>query len=142
MSRATKQIALSVLGGLLASMLAASPATAITYTWALGKPSQVVAYQVGGGVITIATAAVLCKQTALVLDNTKPFVYDFQIGTPKGILCAWGVTSTPPYSAPIASYYQTGTPATVKVHTSTGIMTVNVQPAPPESATTSHLPFH
>jgi hypothetical protein len=142
MSRATKQIALSVLGGLLASVLAVSPATAITYTWALGKPSQIVAYQVGGGVVTVATAVVLCKQTELILDNTKPFVYDFKIGTPKGILCAWGALSPPPYSAPIASYYQTGTPATVKVHTSTGIQIINVQPAPPESATTSHLPFH
>jgi hypothetical protein len=136
MSRATKQIALSVLGGLLASVLAASPATAITYTWALGKPSQIVAYQVGNGVITIATAVTTCKPIQLVLD-TKPYVYDFKIGSPSGVLCAAGA-----YGAPIAAYYQVGSPATVSVHTKSGVMTVPVQPAPPESATTSHLPFH
>jgi hypothetical protein len=117
-------------------MLAASPATAITYTWALGKPSEIVAYQVGGGVVTIATAVVSCKRTELVL-GTKPFVYDFKIGTPTGILCAYGANG-----APIAAYYQVGSPATVTVHTKSGVVTVPVQPAPPESATTSHLPFH
>jgi hypothetical protein len=137
-----RQLALSVVGGLLASVLAASPATAITYTWSLGKPSEIVAYQVGGGVITVATAVVACKQTALVLDNTKPFVYDFNIGTPKGIFCGWGLTGPSAYRAPIASYYQTGSPSTVKVHTSTGIQTVNVQPAPPTQASIGHLPFH
>ena len=131
-----RQIAVSVVGGLLASVLAASPATAITYTWALGKPSEIVAYQVGGGVITIATAVVLCQPTKLVLDNTKPFVYDFKIGTTKGVLCAAS------YSAPIASYYQTGSPSTVKVHTSAGIRTINVQPAPPTQPSIGHLPFH
>jgi hypothetical protein len=136
MSRATRQIALSVLGGLLASMLAASPATAFTYTWALGKPSEIVAYQVGGGVITIATAVVSCKRTQLVLGK-KPFVYDFEIGTPSGVLCAVGASG-----APIAAYYQAGSPSTVTVHTKSGVVTVPVQPAPPESATTSHLPFH
>ena len=131
-----RQIAVSVVGGLLASVLAASPAAAITYTWALGKPSEIVAYQVSGGVLTVATAVVLCQPTELVLHNTKPFVYDFKIGTAKGVLCAAS------YSAPIASYYQTGSPSTVKVHTSAGIRTINVRPAPPTQPSIRHLPFH
>ena len=131
-----RRIASFLLGGLLASVLAASPATAITYTWSLGTPSEIVAYQVGNGVITIATAVVSCKQTELVLD-TKPFVYDFEIGTPKGVLCAWGVRG-----APIAAYYQVGSPSSVTVHTKTGVMTVSVQPAPPTNPAMGHLPFH
>jgi hypothetical protein len=133
-----RQIALTVLGGLLASVLAASPSGAFTYTYKLANPSQVVAYQIGGGVITIASASLLTCQTAeLTPVKSKPFVYEYKVGDPgPGMLCMnknW---------APISSYYQTGSPSTVKVHTSTGTMTVNVQPAPPTPPTLGHLPFH
>jgi len=131
-----RQIALSVLGGLLASVLAASPSGAFTYTYKLANPSQVVAYQIGSGVITIATAVVVCQPTELVLDK-KPFVYDFKIGTAIGVLCGLG-----PHTATIAAYYQAGSPSTVTVNTKAGAVTVTVQPAPPVSPTTSHLPFH
>jgi hypothetical protein len=137
-----RRIALLLLGGLLVCVFMASPSAAITYTWNLGNPSKIVAYQVGNGVITIATAVVLCKPTELVLD-TKPFVYDFKIGTAKGVYCAWGALSPPPYAAPIAAYYQVGSPATVTVNTKAGAVTVPVLPAPPAPPpTTGHLPFH
>ncbi len=137
-----RRIASILLGGLLASVLAASPATAITYTWSLGKPSQIVAYQVGNGVITVATAVVLCQPIKLALDTTKPFVYDFKIGTAKGVYCSWPALSPPPYTAPIAAYYQVGSPSSVTVHTKTGVMTISVQPAPPSNPAIGHLPFH
>jgi hypothetical protein len=138
-----RRIALSVLGGLFASVLAASPsAAAITYTWSLGKPTQIVAYQVGNGVITLATAVVLCQPAKLVLDTTKPFVYDFKVGTAKGVYCAWPALSPPPYTAPIAAYYQVGSPSSVTVHTKAGVVTVHVQPAPPTNPAIGHLPFH
>jgi hypothetical protein len=131
------RIVLLAIWGLLASVLAASPAAAITYTWSLGNPSKIVAYKVGGGVITIVSAVVVCQATEI-LPHAKPFVYDFEVGTPKGILCAAG------NAASIAAYYQAGSPSTVTVNTKAGAVTITVQPAPPALILppTGHLPFH
>jgi len=117
-------------------MLAASPSAALTYTWKLATPATVVAYQVDKGVITIASASLVgCDMTELVPEAT-PFVYDFKVGWPKGVLCM------AKQGAPIAAYYQAGSPSTVTVNTNGGPITVTVRPPPPAQPNIGHLPFH
>lgn len=131
-----KRIALLLSGGLLLSSVMASPSAAFTYTFALANPSQIVAYQVGGGVITVASAPVnACGPTKLV-PHTKAFRYDYEVGSTKGVFCLSG------YLAPMAAYYQTGSPATVTVNTKAGAVSVKVLPPPPISPAIGHLPFH
>ncbi|HMD01885.1 MAG TPA: hypothetical protein VKG44_02855 [Candidatus Baltobacteraceae bacterium] len=131
-----KRIAPALLGVLLLSLLNAGPSTAITYTWKAANPSALVAYQVGGGVITLAGAAVNACQMIALSAESKPFVYAFKTAWPSGVLC------TAKTVAKIAAYYQSGTPATVKVHTKGGTTTVTVQPPPPTQPSIGHLPFH
>lgn len=127
-----KRIALLLLGGLLVS-LDASPSAAFTYTWKLAAPSSIAAYQVGKGVITVASANA-CPPSELVPEST-PFAYDFKLGSAKGLFCLAG-TGT------IAAYYHAGSPTTVTVKTTSGTRTVPVQPVPPANPAIGHLPFH
>jgi hypothetical protein len=130
-----KRIALTLSGGLLMFCSMASPCGA-TITWNLANPSQIVAYRVGKGVITVASAPqYTCGGTELVLD-AKQFVYDYKVGTAKGMLCLAS------YVAPMAAYYQIGSPASVTVNTKKGAVTVPVVPPPPTSPAIGHLPFH
>ncbi|HME81904.1 MAG TPA: hypothetical protein VKF82_07485 [Candidatus Eremiobacteraceae bacterium] len=127
-----KRIAILLLGGLLVT-LDASPSGAWTYTWKLANPSSIVAYQVGKGVITIASASA-CPPSELVPEST-PFAYDFKLGSAKGLFCLAG-TGT------IAAYYEAGSPSTVTVKTTSGTRTVPVAPVPPTNPAIGHLPFH
>jgi hypothetical protein len=131
----SKRIALYVMGSLLAAILPAAPASA-SMTWALANPSQIAAYQIGKGVITIASISVLGCETDGFVATGKPFVYNFEVGTPKGMLCL------SQYWAPIAAYYQAGSPSTVTVNTKAGPRTINVTLPPPQSPAIGHLPFH
>ena len=128
-----KRIALVLLGGLLVLSLNASPSGAFTYTWKLGNPSALAAYQVGKGVVTVASANA-CPPSQLV-PEAKPFAYDFELGSAKGLFCLAG-TGT------IAAYYQAGSPSTVTVNTTSGTRTVSVQIVPPTNPAISHFPFH
>jgi len=131
-----KRITLLVVTGCVVSLLNTSPSAAFTYTWNLANPSQLAAYQIGKGVITVASAPQnACGPTELVAD-VKPFVYDYKVGSTKGVLCLAS------YVAPIAAYYQTGSPSSITVRTKAGAVTVPVVPAPPASPAISHLPFH
>ena len=131
-----KRIALCLSGGFLMCSLMASPSTALTYTWNLANPSQIAAYQVGKGVITVASAPQnACGPTELVAD-VKPFAYEYKVGSRKGVYCLAS------YVAPIAAYYQAGAPSTITVNTKAGAVTVPVVPAPPASPAIGHLPFH
>lgn len=131
-----KRFALFAFGGLLLCSAMASPSAAVTISWNLGNPSTLVAYQVGNGVITIASANLLtCDQTRLI-PGGKAFTYSYKIGTPKGAFCLVK------YGAPVAAYYQVGSPSTVTVTTKAGVVTLNVQPAPPSQPNIGHLPFH
>lgn len=132
-----KRTAPFLVGGLLISLVA-SPSAAVNLTWNLANPSQVAAYQVGKGVITVASAPqYACGNTELVPEAT-PFVYDYKVGTWKGVLCSAS------YVAPIAAYYQVGSPTTVTLNTKAGAVTVRVRLAPPTLAPppVGHLPFH
>lgn len=132
-----KRIALLLLSALLFGLLNAAPSAAYSYVWNLADPSALVAYQVGTGVITVASTNLLTCQSSQLMAETKPFVYDYKVASPgKGMLCM------SKYAAQIASYYQAGSVSTVKVHTKSGVMNVPVQAAPPASNSTSHLPFH
>ena len=131
-----KRFALFAFGGLLASLLAASPSAAFTISWNLGNPSTLVAYQVGNGVITIASANLLTCDQIQLIPSGKAFAYSYKIGSPKGAFCLVK------YYAPIAAYYQVGSPSTVTVTTKAGVVTLNVRPAPPTQPNIGHLPFH
>ena len=132
-----KRITLPVAGAVLALSLSAARSAADTITWNLANPTNIVAYQIGNGVLTIATAAVLCQTDELVPASSKHFDYTFNTGTRKGILCLAGS-----YTAPVAAYYQIGSPATVTVHTKAGIKTATVTAPPPVNPAIGHLPFH
>ncbi|MBV8172137.1 MAG: hypothetical protein JO219_09415 [Candidatus Eremiobacteraeota bacterium] len=131
------RIPLSVLGGLLCSVLLTGPSAAGSgLTWKLANPSTIVAYQVGKGVITVASVSIVsCDQVTLQATST-PFVYNFEVGTPKGVLC--DVAN----AAPIAAYYQAGSPSKVTVNTKAGPKTIDVTLPPPQPASIGHLPFH
>ena len=129
------RIALSLLCGLLVASVNATPLAA-SPTWNLANPSTVVAYQVGSGVITIASTNLLtCQKSALLL--TAKYVYDYKVESPgKGILCM------AQSSAQIAAYYQPGSPTTIKVNTKDGTVTITVTAAPPAQPSIGHMPFH
>jgi hypothetical protein len=131
-----KRIALSVLGGLLVLSLSASPSSPAP-VWNLANPSQLAAYQVGNGVITIASLNVLTCERLGLFKEAHAFVYDFKVASPgKGILCLAN------YAGQFTAFYETGSPSTVTVNTKSGTKTVNVQAPPPQQQTIGHLPFH
>ncbi len=109
---------------LFLSIVLAGRSAALGYVWNLGNPSALVAYQAGGGVITIASADLLtCQKSELVPDST-PFVYDYKTASPGGVFCMVK------YATQIAVYYSPGSPSTVEVNTKAGPVTLAVQPAP------------
>jgi hypothetical protein len=132
-----RRIALFVCGGLLAASLNASPSGAFTYSWKPANPSALVAYQVGKGVITIASANLLTCQKSVLNAEATPFVYDYKVGSPSG-----GVLCLAQSAAQIAAYYKPGSPSTVTVNTKSGAVTVTVVAPPPSQASIGHLPFH
>lgn len=127
-----KRIAL-MLGGLLASVLAASPLAALTLTWTLADPAALAAYHVGSGVVIVASGNT-CLPTKLVAD-TKPFVYDYELGSRSGLLCLTGAST-------ITAYYQAGSPAKVTVKTKSRTVMLTVLTVPPTNPAIGHLPFH
>lgn len=121
-----KRVAFVLIALVIAVGVSTSQSSGGGLTWKSGDPSAIVAYQVGGGVITIASQNLLtCQKNELVAEST-PFNYQYKVGSPgTGFLC---MTS---YAAQIAVAFRYGTATTVTVSTKSATKTVAVQTPPP-----------
>ena len=120
-----RRFARLIVMGIVTSFGAVDRSNASPLTWKLADPSEVVAYQVSGGVFVIASQNLLtCEKNEITAEWT-PGTFDYKVGSPgTGILCFAS------YQAQIAVRYVSGTFSTVTVKTKSKTMTISVVSPP------------